>query len=66
MSFLGRTIVSAGWQPGTTVRTPVLIAVPIRELERASEQVASGDLGTQLAVYSNDEIGGLAQRTTWT
>ena len=38
-----------------------LIAVPIRELERASEQVASGDLGTQLAVYSNDEIGGLAQ-----
>lgn len=36
------------------------ITNPIRELERAAEKVAEGDLNTELPVKSNDEIGHLS------
>jgi two-component system NtrC family sensor kinase len=39
----------------------IVVRNPLRELERGTERLAKGDLGFQIPVKSNDEIGDLAQ-----
>lgn len=38
-----------------------VVGVPVKALERGTERLAAGDLGYQIAVHSDDEIGQLAR-----
>jgi signal transduction histidine kinase len=51
------TVVLSVFITGTPMH---LISVPVTELEKASREVARGDLDVQLAVHGADEIGSLA------
>jgi two-component system NtrC family sensor kinase len=39
----------------------IVVRNPLRELEKGTARIAKGELGCQIPVNSNDEIGGLAQ-----
>ena len=38
-----------------------VVGVPVKALERGTERLAAGDLGYQIDVHSDDEIGQLAR-----
>ncbi len=59
--------VARGWLVATLLLSIVfaaglvrLIVVPVQELERAAQQIASGDLSVQIESVGKDEIGNLA------